>query len=205
MRISFLFAFAAASAAAQEASPRVVLQRIVDGRGNRVCDVAKAEMRAEGVRRSAWVVRGLLPGDLVFTLESVAGQAGRHEISLAGRAPMRFSSATPGGRITAESPGSTFLYFDTDLSRRTVRCNLARLAEETDAELLRAAEEYGLLKQGLEGGGAYAPEESPVVTLLAVVKQSAHPSPPARKAVPLAEGEEGAAELAQAAAAALGR
>lgn len=177
----------------------------MDGRGNRVCDVAKAEVRAEGVRRAAWVVRGLLPDDLVLTLEVVGGAASVHTIALAGRPPLRLESPSPGGRVTASSPVSSFRYFDMDLSRKTVRCNLSRLADEANPGLVRAAEEYGLLKQGLEGGTAYAPEESPVVALLAALKRPAHPSPPYRKAVRWSEGGQAADDLAAAAAAALAR
>lgn len=200
-----LFLLSAACAAARGAEPKVVLERIVDGRGNRVCDVAKAEIRAEGVQRSAWIVRGLVRDDLVLTLEVVGGEATLHTISLAGRPPLRFSSPAPGGRVTAASPVSTFRYFDVDLSRKTVRCNLSRLAEETAPDLLPAAAEYGLLKQGLENGTAYTPVESPVVSLLAVLRQPPHPSPPYRKVVPLTEKGPGTDDLAAAAVAALGR
>lgn len=187
---------------AQEA-PKVTLERIVDGRGNRVCDVAKAELAAEGVRRSAWVVRGLLRSDLVLTLEVVGGQASIHEIGLAGAPALRFSSPSPGGRVTATSPASSFRYFDVDLPRKTVRCNLARLADETDADLLPAAEEYFLLKQGLENGSSYAPEEIPVLSLLAVKKPPPHPSPPYRRRVPWTDGGSQADDLSAAARAAV--
>lgn len=192
------------SAHAQQA-PKVTLERIVDGRGNPVCDVAKAELKAEGVRRSATVVRGLLRSDLVLTLEAVGGQASLHEIALAGRPALRFESPTPGGRVTAASPASTFRYFDVDLSRKTVRCNLTRLADETDHDLLSAAAEYHLLKQGLESGGSYGPEEAPIVALLAAAKRPPHPSPPYRKRVPWTDGGPAADDLAAAAAAALAR
>src|ERR1019366_9801596 len=43
--------------------PKITLERIVDGRGNRVCDVAKASVKSENERQSAWLVRGLLRGD----------------------------------------------------------------------------------------------------------------------------------------------
>lgn len=200
----FLVSFATASATAQGPSPKVTLERIVDARGNRVCDVAKAELRAEGLKRTARVIRGLLPDDLVLTLEAV-GAASVRTIALAGRPPLRFESPSPGGRVTASSPASSFRYFDVDLSRKTVRCNLSRLADEASPDLLRAAEEVGLLKQGLEGGPAYAPEESPVVALLGVLKRPAHPSPPFRRAVPWTEGGPEANDLAAAAAAALAR
>jgi hypothetical protein len=184
-------------------TPKVTLEHVVDGRGNPVCDFAKAELSAEGVKRTAWVVRGLVRSDLVLTLDAIGGQAAVHEISLAGRAALRFSSPSPGGRVTAASPASSFRYFDIDLSRKTVRCNLTRLADETDPDLLSAAAEYGLLKQGLEGGGSYAPEETPVLALLAAKKQPPHPSPPYRKRVPWTDGGPGAEALAAAAAGAL--
>jgi hypothetical protein len=204
---NLLFAFLASCAVAAriaraEDAPKVTLERIVDGRGNRVCDVAKAELKAEGVRRTAWVVRGLLRSDLVLTLEAVGGQATLHEVGLAGRPPLRFASPSPGGRVTATSPVSSFKYFDVDLSRKTVRCNLIRLAEEADPDLLAAVSEYGLLKQGLENGSSYGPEESPIVALLAAKKQAPHPSPPYRKRVPWTEGGPEADELAAAARAA---
>jgi hypothetical protein len=203
-KIFFLLSLFAAAARGQE-PPKVTLERIVDGRGNRVCDVAKTELKAEGVRRAAWVVRGLLRSDLVFTLEAVGGAATLHEISLAGRPPLRFASPSPGGRITATSPASAFKYFDVDLSRKTVRCNLTRLADETDPDLLAAGSEYGLLKQGLENGSSYGPEEAPIVALLAARKQAPHPSPPYRKRVPWTDGGPEADELAAAARAAVTR
>ncbi|MEO8054526.1 MAG: hypothetical protein ABI768_05205 [Acidobacteriota bacterium] len=201
----FFLLFLFSSAARAEEPPKVTLERIVDGRGNRVCDVAKAELKAEGVRRTAWVVRGLLRSDLVLTLEAVGGQASLHGIALGGRPPLRFASPSPGGRVTAASPASSFKYFDVDLSRKTVRCNLTRLAEEADPDLLTAVSEYGLLKQGLENGSSYAPEESPVVALLAARKQPPHPSPPYRRRVPWTEGGPDADELAAAARAAVSR
>jgi hypothetical protein len=203
-KIFFLLFFLSSAARAEE-PPKVTLERIVDGRGNRVCDVAKAELKAEGVRRTAWVVRGLLRSDLVLTLEAVGAQATLHEISLAGRPPLRFVSPSPGGRVTATSPASSFKYFDVDLSRKTVRCNLTRLADETDPDLLAAVAEYGLLKQGMEGGSSYGPEEAPIVALLAARKQVPHPSPPYRKRVPWTEGGPEADELAGAARAAVAR
>jgi hypothetical protein len=203
-KIFFLLLLFATTARTEEA-PKVTLERIVDGRGNRVCDVAKAELKAEGVRRTAWVVRGLLRSDLVLTLEAVGGPATLHEIGLAGRPPLRFTSPSPGGRVTAASPASSFKYFDVDLSRKTVRCNLTRLADETDPDLLAAVSEYGLFKQGLESGSSYGPEEAPVVALLAARKQAPHPSPPFRKRVPWTEGGPEADELAAAARAAVSR
>lgn len=185
--------------------PKVTLERIVDGRGNRVCDLAKAELRAEGVRRIAWIVRGLVRSDLVLTLEAVGGQASLHEIALAGRPSLRFASPSPGGRVTATSPASSFRYFDVDLSRKTVRCNLSRLADETDADLLDAAVEYGLLKQGIENGSSYGPEEAPIVALLSAKKQPPHPSPPYRKRIPWTERGPEADDLTAAARAAVSR
>ena len=189
MKTSLLAAVALAvsAARAEEPAAHVVLERIVDARGNRVCDVAKAELKAEGVRRSAWVVRGLLRSDLVLTLEAV-GEATLGEVGLAGRPLLRLSSPASGGRVTASSPVSTFWYFDVDLPRKTVRCNLSRLVDETDRDLPAAVSEYALLKQGLEGGGAYAPEERPVLTLLALSKRAPNPSPPFRRRVPMPEG-----------------
>ncbi len=193
---------AAARGVSGEQPPKVTLERIVDGRGNRVCDVAKAELKVDGVRRTAWVVRGLLRSDLVLALEVVGGQASRQEIRLGGRPPLRFASPSQGGRVTATSPASAFLYFDVDLSRKTVRCNLSRLADETDPGLLSAVAEYGLLKQGLENGSSYAPEEVPILALLAAKKLPPHPSPPYRKRVPWADGGPEADDLAAVARAA---
>jgi hypothetical protein len=201
--VVLLFLFAASARAAEP--PKVTLERIIDGRGNRVCDVAKAELKAEGVRRVAWVVHGLLRSDLVLTFEAVGGAATLHEIALAGRPPLRFASPSPGGRVTATSPASSFKYFDVDLSRKTVRCNLTRLADETDPDLLAAVSEYGLLKQGLENGGSYGPEEAPIVALLAARKQAPHPSPPDRKRVPWTEAGPESDDLAAAVRATLSR
>jgi hypothetical protein len=196
----FLFSFATRA----EEPPKITLERIVDGRGNRVCDVAKAEMKAEGVRRTAWVVRGLVRSDFVLTFETI-GPASLHEIGFAGRPVLRLASPAAGGRVTATSPSSEFRYFDVDLPRKTVRCNLTRLADETDPDLLAAAEEYGLLKRGLENGSGYVPEELPVVALLAARKPPPHPSPPFRKSVPWTEGGPEADDLAVAARAAIAR
>jgi hypothetical protein len=201
----FLLLFLFSSAMRAQDPPKVTLEHVVDGRGNRVCDIAKAELKAEGVRRTAWVVRGLLRNDLVLTLEAVGGQASLHEIGFAGRPVLRFASPSPGGRVTVTSPASSFRYFDVDLSRKTVRCNLSRLADEADPDLLAAASEYGLLKQGLENGTAYAPEESPVLALLAAKKQLPHASPPYRRSVPWTGGGPEADDLAAAARAAVVR
>ncbi len=203
-KILFLLFLFSPAMRAQE-PPKVTLERIVDGRGNRVCDLAKAELRAEGVRRIAWIVRGLVRSDLVLTLEAVGGQASLHEIALAGRPSLRFASPSPGGRVTATSPASSFRYFDVDLSRKTVRCNLSRLADETDADLLDAAVEYGLLKQGIENGSSYGPEEAPIVALLSAKKQPPHPSPPYRKRIPWTERGPEADDLTAAARAAVSR
>jgi hypothetical protein len=204
MKRIFLLVFLSSLAARAQEPPKVTLERIVDGRGNRVCDVAKAEMTADGARRTAWVVRGLLRSDLVLVLESV-GPAALHEIGLGGRPFLRFAAAAPGGRVTATSPASEFRYFDVDLPRRTVRCNLARLADEADPDLLAAAAEYGLLKQGLENGAGWAPEELPVVALLAAKRPPPHPSPPYRRSIPWTEGGPESDDLAAAARAAIAR
>jgi hypothetical protein len=199
---SFLFFPSLLSAGAPaQGAPKVTLERVVDGRGNRVCDVARAELKGEGVRRSAWIVRGLVGSDLVLTLEAV-GQASIHEIGFDGRPGLRFESPSPGGRVTATSPASTFRFFEVDVPRKTVRCNLARLAEETDHDLLRAVEEY--FEQGLEADGL-APEELPVIVLRAVEKHPPRPSPPFRKLVPMPEGAPEADDLAAAARAAVTR
>ena len=179
----------------------MTLERIVDGRGNRVCDVAKAELKAEGTRRSAWVLRGLFRSDLVLTMETI-GRAAIHEVAFAGRPALRFESPSPGGRVTATSPVSSFRYFEVDVATKTVRCNLGRLADETDYELLRATAEY--FEQELEEDGL-ASEELPLLTLRAVGKRSPLPSPPIRKRVPWTEGGPEADELAAAARAAVSR
>jgi hypothetical protein len=181
--------------------PKVTLARIVDGRGNPVCDVAKAELKAEGTRRSAWILRGFFRSDLVLTMETV-GPATIHEIGFAGRPPLRFESPAQGGRVTATSPVSSFRYFETDVATRTVRCNLARLAEETDHELVRAAADY--FEQDLEEDGLTS-EEVPLLTLRAVVKRPPPASPPIRKRVPWTEGGPDADDLAAAARAAVTR
>ncbi|MFI5198361.1 MAG: hypothetical protein ACHQJD_07065 [Thermoanaerobaculia bacterium] len=189
-----------------EESPKVTLERIVDGRGNCVCDVAKASVKSENERRSAWVVRGLLRNDLILRRQvrrdANRGESSTEDIQLDDRAPLRFEGGGPGSRVSASSPLSTFRYFDVDVARKTVRCNLSRLAEETDHELLNAAAEYGLLKQGL--GETVSIEELPVLMLLGVGKRPPHPSPPIRKKGPLSEDAPGAAELRTAALVALG-
>lgn len=186
--------------------PRVTLERVVDGRGNRVCDVAKAALKHDDESRSAWVVRGLQRSDLILRREArkdaKGGNVTVNEIRLDDHATLRFESGAPGSRVSASSPASTFRYFDADAGRKTVRCNLSRVVLETDPDLLNAAAEYGLMKQGL--GGTYELEELPVVSLLAVEKRPPHPSPPIRKKEPLSEEAPEAAELRAAALAALG-
>ena len=198
---SFLLLVLSRRLEGEQSAPKVTLERIVDGRGNRVCDIAKAELKAEGVRRSAWVVRGLMRSDLVLTLESV-GQAAIHEIGFAGGPVLRFANPSPGGRVTATSPASTFRFFETEVSRKTVRCNLSRLADETDPDLLRAATDY--FEQGLEDDGL-APEELPVGVLRAVARRPPSPSPPTRNRVAMPDGAPGADELVAAARAAVAR
>ncbi len=198
---SLLFFFAAASAAAQT-QPRVVLERVVDGRGNRVCEIAKAKAEADGTVRSAWVFRGLLRDDLVLTLEAVGNGPRVHAVSLGAGAPMKFETSGAGGRVTASSPVSTFKYFEHDLLRKTVRCNLSRLADETDPGLLRAAAEW--LEQGLEDDGISS-EELPLLALSGVEKRPPRAVLPDRKTVPWTDGGEEAEALAAAARAAVAR
>jgi hypothetical protein len=168
--------------------------------------VAKAVRREAGARTSAWVVRGLRSGDLVLRRDVRRGPEGRDvtldEIRIDDGPVLRLTSRSTGGRVEAASPVSTFRYFESDAGRKTVRCNLARLADETDRELLRAVAEYEDLN--LEDDGL-ADEELLVLTLLAVEKRPVNPSPPARRRVPLPEGERDAADLAARARAALAR
>jgi hypothetical protein len=189
-----------------EEPPKVTLERIVDGRGNRVCDVAKVSVKDENGRRSAWVVRGLLRSDLVLRRDvrsnAKTGESTVDEIRLGDRPPLRFEAGAPGSRVSASSPASTFRYFDADAGRKTVRCNLSRLVDETDYELLRAAADYSAMKQGL--GEKVSIEELPILMLLAIEKRPPHPSPPIRKKAPLSEDAPEAAELKAAALAALG-
>jgi hypothetical protein len=189
-----------------EEPPKVTLERIVDSRGNRVCDVAKASVKHDNESRGAWVVRGLLRSDLILRREALkdanSGEVTVNELRLDDHTPLRFERGAPGSRVTAASPASTFRYFDVDVTRLTVRCNLSRLVQETDPDLLNAIAEYGLMKQGL--GEAYGPEELPVLSLLAVEKRPPHPSPPIRKKGPLSEDAPEAAELEAAALAVLG-
>jgi hypothetical protein len=186
--------------------PKVTLERIVDGRGNRVCDIAKASVKGENERRSAWVVRGLLRNDLILRRQvrrdANSGESTVDEIRLGDRAPMRFEGGAPGSRIKAASPASTFRYFDVDVTRMTVRCNLSRLVEETDHELPGAAADYWVLKQGM--GEKVSIEELPVLVLLAIEKRPPHPSPPTRKRNSLPDDAPDAEALRAAALAALG-
>jgi hypothetical protein len=188
-----------------EEPPKITLERIVDGRGNRVCDLAKVSVKSESGRRSVWLVRGLVRSDLILRHDVRPGADGKEvtadDIRLGAGAPLRFVVSGSGGRIAASSPVSTFLYFDQDVSRKTVRCNLSRLVEETDHDLLPAAAEY--IRQGLEDDGL-APEELPVLALLSVEKRPPRPSLPIRRKAPLPEDAPEAAELKAAALAALG-
>ena len=189
-----------------EEPPKVTLERIVDGRGNRVCDIAKASVRSGNERRSAWVVRGLLRSDLVLRRQvrrdANTGESTFDEIRLGDQAPLRFEAGAPGSRITAASPASTFRYFDVDVARPTVRCNLSRLVDETDHELLGAAGDYWVLKQGL--GEKVSVEELPVLMLLAIEKRPPLPSPPVRKKGPLSADLPEAGDLKAAVLVALG-
>jgi hypothetical protein len=204
MRILFLFLFllfSSASVSAQEPA-KVTLERVVDGRGNRFCDIATATAKAEGMTRSARVVRGLLRDDLVLAYEAVGSSARLYAISIGRGAPLRFETSGPGGRVTASSPLSSFRYFEHDLVLRTVRCNLSRLADETDGGLLRAAAEY--MEQGLEADGL-SPEELPVLALAAAERRPPPAVPPTRRTVPWMDGGADADDLAAAARAAIAR
>jgi hypothetical protein len=198
----FFLLFRVTSASRAQEPPKVTLERVVDGRGNRFCDVATATAKAEGVTRSARVVRGLLRDDLVLTFEVLGHSARLYAISLGGGAPLRFEASGPGGRVTVSSPLSSFRYFEHDLGLRTVRCNLARLADETDRGLLRAAADY--VEQGLEDDGLAA-EELPVLALAAAEKRPPPAVPPTRRSVPWTDGGAEADDLAAAARAAVAR
>ncbi len=204
--ISFFVSCAGIRTAVAQEGPNVTLERVVDGRGNRVCDVAKAFLKLDNESRTAWVVRGLLRSDLILRREARrdanSGESTVDEIRLGDRAPLRFEGGAPGSRMTAASPASTFRYFDVDLTRMTVRCNLSRLVEETDHELLGAGAEYWAMKQGM--GEKVSIEELPVLMLLAIEKRPRNPSPPIRKKQPLPEDAPEAAELKAAVLAALG-
>ena len=189
-----------------EEPPKITLERVVDGRGNRVSDIAGASVKTGEGRAHVRLVRGLLRSDLVLRHETRRGAEGKEitvdEIRLGDGAPMRFEGSGPGGRIAASSPVSTFRYFDRDLARKTVRCNLWRVVQEADPGLLDAVAEYAQTKQAL--AEAYGPEELPVLTLLAVEKRPPHPSPPARRKVPLPDDAPEAEALRAAVLAALG-
>ncbi|MCM3876260.1 MAG: hypothetical protein NEA02_07550, partial [Thermoanaerobaculia bacterium] len=188
-----------------EKPPNVILERIVDGRGNRVCDIASASVKTGEARVHIRLVRGLARSDLVLRHEARRRAGGSEitvdEIRLGDGAPMRFEGGGPGGRVAASSPVSTFRYFDRDVARKTVRCNLARLAAETDHSLLPAVADY--VEQGLEDDGL-APEELPIFTLRAVEKRPPLPSLPVRKKGPLSVDLPEAGELKAAVLAALG-
>lgn len=199
------FLTAAGHTSAEEA-PKVTLERLVDGRGNRVCDIAKASVKHDNESRSAWVVRGLLRSDLVLRREARkdvnSDESTVNEIRLDDHAPLRLEGGASGSRVSASSPASTFRYFDADAGRKTVRCNLSRLVSETDPDPLNAVAEYGIMKQGL--GETYGSEELPILTLLTVEKRPPHPSPPIRRKEPLHDDAPEAVELKAAALAALG-
>ncbi len=180
---------------AKPPEPDVILERVVDGRGNRVADIAIASLKTAEGRIRIRLVRGLSRQDLVLRHEARRGPEGRDvtvdEIRLGDGMPLRFESGATGGRVTASSPVSSFRYFDRDVGRRTVRCNLARLVEETDHFLLAAVADY--VEQGLEDDGL-APEETAIFTLRAVEKRMPSASAPVRKKGPfppdLPEGRE---------------
>lgn len=203
--LALTMSVAAAGNTRADDPPKVVLERVVDGRGNRVCDIASAAVKTGEARLHVRLVRGLVRSDLVLRHEARRGAEGKEitvdEIRLGDGAPMRFEGSGPGGRVAASSPVSTFRYFDRDVARKTVRCNLARLVEETDHSLLSAVADY--LEQGLEDDGL-APEELPIFTLRAVEKRPPLPSPPVRKKGPLSADLPEAADLKAAVLAALG-
>jgi hypothetical protein len=188
-----------------EEPPKVTLERVVDGRGNRVCDIASVSAKAGEARVHVRLVRGLVRSDLVLRHESRRGADGKEvtvdEIRLGDGPPMRFEGGGPGGRVTASSPASSFRYFEQDAARKTVRCNLSRLAEETDHSLLSAVADY--LEQGLEDDGL-APEELPIFTLRTVEKRPPPPSQPVQKKAALPGDLPEAVELKAAVLAALG-
>jgi hypothetical protein len=198
------FFFSAESTRADD-PPKVTLERIVDGRGNRVLDVAKAVLKHDNESTDAWIVRGLVRSDVVLRRvarkDANSGEVVVSEIRLDGHAPLRLEGGAPGSRVSASSPASTFRYFEADAGRKTVRCNLSRLVDETDRDLLNAAAEYALLKQAL--GESYGAEELPILTLLTVEKRPPHPSPPTRKRVSLADETPEAEALRSAVLAAL--
>ncbi len=196
---------AVAGRARADDPPRVVLERVVDGRGNRVCDIASASVKTGEARVHVRLVRGLVRSDLILRHEARPGAEGKEitvdEIRLGDGAPMRFEGSGPGGRVAASSPVSTFRYFDRDVARKTVRCNLSRLAEETDHSLLSAVADY--VEQGLEDDGL-APEEMGIFTLRAVEKRPPLPSAPVRKKGPLSADLPEAGKLKAAVLVALG-
>jgi len=196
---------AVAGRARADDPPRVVLERVVDGRGNRVCDIASASVKTGEARVHVRLVRGLVRSDLILRHEARPGAEGKEitvdEIRLGDGAPMRFEGSGPGGRVAASSPVSTFRYFDRDVARKTVRCNLSRLAEETDYSLLSAVADY--VEQGLEDDGL-APEEMGIFRLRAVEKRPPLPSAPVRKKGPLSADLPEAGKLKAAVLVALG-
>ena len=180
----FFFSFLLSRNTKAQEPPKITLERVVDARGNRVCDIASATVKTAEARIHVRLVRGLVPSDLVLRHEARGGgrEATVDEIRLGNAAAMRFEGRDPTGRVSASSPVSTFRYFDRDVPTKTVRCNLARLAEETDHSLLTAVGDY--LEQGLEDDGL-APEELPILTLHAVEKRPPPVSPPTRRKVKL--------------------
>lgn len=205
LRKFFFFSLFLTRGTEAQEPPKITLERVVDGRGNRVCDVASVSAKTGEARVHVRLVRGLVRSDIVLRHESRRGADGREitvdEIRLGNGPPMRFEGGGPGGRVAASSPASTFRYFEQDAARKTVRCNLSRLAEETDHSLLSAVADY--LEQGLEDDGL-APEELPIFTLHAVEKRPPLPSQPVRKKAVLPGDLPEAGELMAAVLAALG-
>ncbi|MDL1948947.1 hypothetical protein FBQ97_03935, partial [Acidobacteria bacterium ACD] len=114
------------------------VQRVVDGRGNRVVDLFRAERVAPDERRVAWFVHGLVRDDLVVRSVRRAGEDGRfgeaarYEVALAGRTPVVFERPGGAGRVTAGAGEETSRFFEEDLGTKTVRCAMKRLAEAAD-------------------------------------------------------------------------
>ena len=195
---------AAAPAASKEA-PEVSLSKVVDGRGNVIALVAGARTGRRAGRAaplvSVLLVRGLLRDDIhlrqALPPEGSASVVRVSEAWVGGHAPLRLVRPSQRDRVVATSPAGEFRWYEPDLFSATVRCNLFRLAEATDPDLLRAAVEWGELRESVDVRPGEGGDEV-LLDLRAVAGWKPRPSPPVRRLLPLPDDDPAAEPLRRA-------
>lgn len=144
------------------------LERLLDAQRHPVATVARIERSEDGVRRSLWLVRGLLKDDLVVAQRQELSSRGTpiHLLWLADRAALRLERL-PDGRLSVREGSRSLRWFEDDAQTPTVRCGLLRVTEALDGGLVPAAEQYGALKQAL-GEASWSELELPLRLLRAL-------------------------------------